>query len=408
MEITAPCPFASTLAARLRDARYELTARWLERITARVALDPNRVFPTDELLDHMPMLLLGVADYLESPGDHLVANETVVSKAMELGELRHAQGFDAYEILKEFEILGGVLFAFFTRAVDEAGLPAGSGDLLVCAHRLFHGIAAIQQATTVKFLQRSNAHLHERESRLRAFNRAITHELKNQLHVALGASQALDVAGPLTDDQRRLASVTLKNLRDMQARLEDLLELTRLESDARQQRHVLLRQAVAEVIRQLREAAAMNNVEIRCADLPAVEVHAAAVELCLTNYLSNAIKYADPDKAHRWVEISAAMDDHRDGGSDLVVRVRDNGRGVPEALRSNLFNRFMRVDEHESSGVEGTGLGLSIVRDTMEALGGRAWAEFPRDESVFAFALPSRRVSDGTPGATQPATTNRS
>jgi Signal transduction histidine kinase len=44
--------------------------------------------------------------------------------------------------------------------------------------------------------------------------------------------------------------------------------------------------------------------------------------------------------------------------------------------------------------VEGTGLGLSIVRETVEALGGRVWAEFPERGSVFAFAIPCRRTAD--------------
>ena len=44
--------------------------------------------------------------------------------------------------------------------------------------------------------------------------------------------------------------------------------------------------------------------------------------------------------------------------------------------------------------MEGTGLGLSIVRDTAQALGGRAWAEFPEEGSVFAFSLPDRRTRD--------------
>jgi hypothetical protein len=113
-----PCPLALTLAQRMRDARDELTGRWLERIAARVALEPNRVFPTDELLDHVPLLIAGVADYVEHPTYAVQADSAVVAKAMELGALRHAQGFDAYEVLKEYEILGGILFAFLASVVD--------------------------------------------------------------------------------------------------------------------------------------------------------------------------------------------------------------------------------------------------------------------------------------------------
>jgi signal transduction histidine kinase len=50
-----------------------------------------------------------------------------------------------------------------------------------------------------------------------------------------------------------------------------------------------------------------------------------------------------------------------------------------------------------ATGIEGTGLGLSIVREAVEALGGRAWAEFADGRSVFAFSLPVRRATDPLP-----------
>jgi len=240
-----------------------------------------------------------------------------------------------------------------------------------------------------------NERIHEREDRLRAFNRAITHEFKNQLHAALGASELIALDGVPTTDVHRLAGVVTRNMHEMRARLDALLELTRLDEDARRQRHVVLPQAAAEAARQLREAAAARGVEVRLDPaMPRVEVHAAAVELCLSNYLSNAIKYADPAKTSRWVEVTGRLREYAGGGYDLVVEVHDNGLGVPAAVRGALFGRFVRVHENTHSTVEGTGLGLSIVRDTVESIGGRAWAEFPGEGSVFAFSLPSRREVD--------------
>ena len=56
---------AARLAERLRDARTDVVSRWLDRIIARVTIEPNRVFPTDELLNHVPLLVDGIANYLE-------------------------------------------------------------------------------------------------------------------------------------------------------------------------------------------------------------------------------------------------------------------------------------------------------------------------------------------------------
>ncbi|MBV9108151.1 MAG: RsbRD N-terminal domain-containing protein, partial [Gemmatimonadetes bacterium] len=109
------CRLAGELAERIRGNREELTRRWLERIAARVQIDPNRIFPTDELLDHVPLLMDRIADYMQNPSDEITAEAPVTGKAIELGELRWSQGFDAHEILKEYEILGGVLFAFLVR-----------------------------------------------------------------------------------------------------------------------------------------------------------------------------------------------------------------------------------------------------------------------------------------------------
>jgi hypothetical protein len=64
MDGSSPSSLASSLATALRESRMQLTGRWLERLVARVDLPPNRVFPTDDLLDHMPLLIAGIADHL--------------------------------------------------------------------------------------------------------------------------------------------------------------------------------------------------------------------------------------------------------------------------------------------------------------------------------------------------------
>ena len=179
--------------------------------------------------------------------------------------------------------------------------------------------------------------------------------------------------------------------------LDNLAELSRLGlSESRHQRHVPLAAAAAESARQVREAARSRRVDIRISDMPAIEVNAAAVELALTNLLSNAIKYCDPHAAERWVHVSARYrpNESADGGDDIVVYVADNGLGVPASQRQHLFERFFRAHTESAGDVDGTGLGLSIVRETVESVGGRAWAEFPTTGSVFAFSLPCRRSDD--------------
>lgn len=397
MNITVSCALAAEMAHELRAARDELTRRWLDRIAARVSLDPDQIFPSDQLLDHVPVLIDGIAEYLEDPADEITADVPVIAKALELGELRHGQGFDAHQILKEYEILGGVLFNFLTRAVDGMEQPCTRGELLTCAHRLFRAISVIQQVTTTQYLALAGDQVHEREERLRGFNRTVSHEMKNRIGAVIGAAQMLQEEWIQRDPRQlqRFVSIVIGNGEAMQAVLQDLLSLSRTDNDARQQRNVLLGEAVAEVSRQLREMAEANSVQIRIQpDLPDVEVNASAVELCLTNYVSNAIKYSDPGASERWVEVGG-LTRHVDGDRLLEVWVRDNGLGVPPAQREELFQRFFRAREAEDRGIEGTGLGLSIVRETVEGLGGTAWAEFDTGRgSVFKIAFPLRRTTD--------------
>lgn len=392
------CPLAGALAIRLRESRRDLTIAWLDRISARVSIDVNRVFPTDELLDHVPLLIDGVADYIEDPAAELSVDMSVVGKARELGALRHKQGFDAYEILKEYEILGGILFHFFAKAADEIEEPCGRGELVTCASRLFRAVTIIQQSSMTHFLLLADQRIAEREGRLRAFNRVLSHEIKNRIGAIIGASAILE-EGPSIDEEARAQMIAMigRNARNMGTTVDNVLVMSQMENNARQHRHVRLPEATREAVRQVREAAQAAGIEIRVAPgMPDIEVNASIVELCVANYLSNAIKYADRTKTERFAAISAAVEETESGGRELVIRVRDNGRGVPVTQRDRLFEEFFRAPETVNE-AEGTGLGLSIVREAAQSQGGRAWVEHLDDGSVFALALPLRRISNDSP-----------
>ncbi|MGH7464733.1 MAG: ATP-binding protein, partial [Longimicrobiales bacterium] len=380
----------------MRAASAELTERWLERIAARIRVRPDQVFPSEQMFDQVPVLMDGIADYLADPTDEITADMPVISRAMELGELRFSQGFDASEILKEYEILGGVLYSFAAHAVAASDRPCSPDDLMLCAHRIFRALSVIEQVTTAHYLRVLGERVAEREERLRRFNRMITHELKNRVGATLGAGQLLQEDWLGLEERQRFAGIVAENAQAIQKVLENLTVLSKLDGERRRQRNIALREVVTEVFRQLRELAHARDVDLRIGgELPDVEVNAAAVELSLSNLLSNAIKYSDASAAERWAEVIASIEDAPDetGQKQLVVRVRDNGIGVPPELRDQLFERFFRAPD--SAAAEGTGLGLSLVRETMESLGGAAWAEFDEQPgATFVFSLPCNRERD--------------
>ena len=391
-----PVELAATLSDKLRTAKQELVTQWLDRISARVAISTKRVFPTHELLNHVPLLIEGIAGYLKRPERDIDSKAPVVAKAMELGALRHAQGFDAYELLKEYEMLGEIIFDFLTETADQISENVPRRHFLACWQRTSQAIELIRQATVSHFLRLQAAQINERENRLRKFNRTVSHELKNKIDAISNASTILAESWTEQSQRAEFEAIIAKNADGLKHVLSNLESLSRTQADARHCRNVLLPEAANEAVRELQEAAKAKGVEVRVADLPGIEVDAATVELCLMNYVSNGIKYSDTAKGERWVEIEATVEGpDNEHDREVVIRVSDNGIGVPADRREQLFEEFYRAHGDTVTDADGSGLGLSIVRETVESIGGRAWAEFPDDVgSVFAFALPARRKDD--------------
>ncbi|HET9982275.1 MAG TPA: ATP-binding protein [Longimicrobiales bacterium] len=381
------------IAAALREAREEIARRWLERIAARVAVDKHFVFPSEDLLDEVPVLIEGIARHLGGDDDEISVNTPVVMKARELGRLRHAQGFSGRQILWEYEVLGAVILQWLDE-LDEAVSGAALPEPLV--RRLFRALAAVQRATMDEFLANFEDRIIEREDRLRSFNRALSHELKNEVGAILGAARMMREDFVVADAalRERFVTMILDNGEKIERLLQNLVQLTHIDLDSRRQRNVLLPHAATEVARQLRGYAEAHGVRVEVAeDLPPLEVNGAAVDLCLSNLVANGIKYCDPAKADRWVRVRVGASGRDAQDACVIVEVADNGRGVPEFDRPRLFERFFRSDN--TVDVEGTGLGLSLVRDAVERVGGRIWADFPESgETVFVFTLPARREAD--------------
>src|SRR5688500_10573418 len=186
--ITDDCRIAAPLATRLRDSRASLSLRWLERTAARVNVPPNDVFPTQDLLDHVPLLIEAMADYLENLTEEGPAAERVIAKSAELGQMRYEQGFSPYQILKEFEVLGGIVLSYMAGVADELRMECPPGEFMVCAQRIHRSLALIQQATTARYLAMLETQASEREQRLRAVNDLLAGPLRNRLDDTIAAA----------------------------------------------------------------------------------------------------------------------------------------------------------------------------------------------------------------------------
>jgi two-component system OmpR family sensor kinase len=124
-----------------------------------------------------------------------------------------------------------------------------------------------------------------------------------------------------------------------------------------------------EVARQLQEMAEARGVELRIrSELPTLYLDTGALELILINLVSNAIKYSDPAKPTKFVEVGGRSDD-----GHYEIEVKDNGIGIPADSLGTVFERFTRVHAHldEDLGINGSGLGLAIVEECVKSLAGQ-------------------------------------
>jgi len=119
-------------------------------------------------------------------------------------------------------------------------------------------------------------------------------------------------------------------------------------------------------------------------DLPAVAADSAALNHCLENLISNAVKYGGEK---RWVRVCASK---IDGGSRVRISVEDRGEGIDPADLPHIFEPFYRGKTARAAQIHGAGLGLSLAREIAEGMGGRLEAASePGQGSTFTLDLPA-------------------
>jgi two-component system, OmpR family, sensor kinase len=181
-----------------------------------------------------------------------------------------------------------------------------------------------------------------------------------------------------------------RNLAHLNDTLARLVTLSRAEGgDTALVQHVELSTVMADIVGQLREMADERDVDVRVTGpLPAVTADRARLELVLVNLISNAIKYSDPAKPHRLVEIAAVASERSDV---CTIIVRDNGIGIADPETQPIFRRLYRGHAARDAelGTSGMGLGLAIVADCVEALNGSIRLESsPGEGTTFFLELP--------------------
>ena len=118
-------------------------------------------------------------------------------------------------------------------------------------------------------------------------------------------------------------------------------------------------------------------------DLPIINADPRLLRIILQNLISNAIKYT-PEKGSIIVEICKK-------DSDILIKIKDTGYGIPKIQQSKIFNKLFRADNVLTKDCDGTGLGLYIVKAVVEQSGGKIWFESEENKgTTFFVTIPSK------------------
>lgn len=215
--------------------------------------------------------------------------------------------------------------------------------------------------------------LRQLEEVRREFVANVSHELRTPLSIFHGYLENLmDAPSMPRKEQAEIFEILRKHSRRLNALLEDLLTLARLES--RQEKMVCVSMELPALLHSVAgdwsQKLATKKLALRVeadGDLPRVSADPQRLEQVLHNLLENAVKFTEAGGS---ILLRASA---RNG--DMEVRVEDSGQGIPPADLPHIFERFYRADKARSREQGGTGLGLSIVKHIIQLHGGSVAAE---------------------------------
>jgi len=237
------------------------------------------------------------------------------------------------------------------------------------------------------------------EDHRREFVANVSHELRTPITSIKGFVETLlDGALQSPEDAERFLRIIARQVDQLNAIIEDLLVLSRIEHSKGpggiKLEEARVRDVLEAAIEVCSSRAVQKDISIGLACKPGMtaRIHFALLTQAVVNLLENAINFSGPGSA---VQVEA--EEAPDGGA--VLRVRDQGCGIPAEHIPRLAERFYRVDKARSRKVGGTGLGLAIVKHIVQAHGGGLHIQStPGQGSTFTLHIPAAPPPGGGSG----------
>lgn len=216
----------------------------------------------------------------------------------------------------------------------------------------------------------------------------VSHELKTPITSIKGFVETLlDETREEEKHTRHFLNIILNHAERLDAIINDLLSLSRIEQSSGHRTSPLEDAGILEIIETAIQVCSMAAntgkipVDIDCEDTLTARVYPLLLEQALINLIDNAVKYSEPGER---VTVRAVKD-----SNTLHLEVNDKGCGIPREDLPRIFERFYRVDKARSRKLGGTGLGLAIVKHIAQVHSGEVKVESSLGKgSTFSIQLP--------------------
>jgi PAS domain S-box-containing protein len=224
--------------------------------------------------------------------------------------------------------------------------------------------------------QRHSEELARSNTELQAFAHNVAHDLREPLRTISAFTHLLIRKAPLDPVNRQFADFIVDGVSRMTMLLEDLLASATYGYKGALER-VDMEWAARQAMQNLAEAIASSAADITIETLPVVQANECDAIRLFQNLISNAVKYRS--EAPVVIRIAAER-----WGPDWVIKIHDNGIGIPREHHHRVFGLFKRLDNHK---VPGAGIGLAVCKKIVEEQGGTIWVESePGSGSTFCFS----------------------
>ncbi|MBL8130840.1 MAG: GAF domain-containing protein [Anaerolineae bacterium] len=230
------------------------------------------------------------------------------------------------------------------------------------------------------------AELERANHEMALFSYSVSHDLRAPLRAVQGFAEiiARRHRDSLNDEGRRYFDYIVSASAQMDQLISDLLDYVRLGRHRIDWERIALPEVLSRVADSLTTLIAQTEAHIHLAQaMPEIDADRMLLMRIFTNLLENALVYHRPGVAPR-VEVTSALTP-----DSVIVRVQDNGIGIPVEFREKIFDIFQRL--HSPDQFPGTGIGLAVVRRSVELLNGTVWVESVEDGgSAFCIRFPRR------------------